>query len=63
MLVESDVEGTGNGIFAGVLVTGEENSEALLVSGWVRFAENPDDLGVGEPLWDLGARSEAFAEL
>lgn len=62
LLVEGDVEGAGDGVFAAVLVACEEDGEALFVARWVGFAQDSDDFGVGEPFRDLGAGAEAFAE-
>ena len=61
-MVQSDVEGAGNGVLAGVLVARQEDGETLLAAGRVRLAEYAYDLGVGEPLGDLLASSETLAE-
>jgi len=61
-LVESDVEGARDGVFAAVVVAGEEDGESLLVARWVGFAEDADDFGVGEPFGDVTTGAEAAAE-
>jgi len=63
LLVEGDVQRARNGVLAGVGVAGEEDGETLLVAGRVGLAEDANDLGVGEPLGDLGAGAQALAEL
>jgi hypothetical protein len=63
LLVEGDVEGAGDGVLAGVGVAGQEDGETLLVAGRVGFAEDLDNLGVGEPFGDVGASAQALAEL
>lgn len=63
LLVEGDVQGTGNGVLAGVGVAGKEDGETLLVTGGVRLAENLDNLGVGEPLGNVTTSTETAAEL
>lgn len=62
MLVQCDIKGAGDGVFARVLVSGEEDGETLLVARRMRFTEDLDDFGVGEPLWNLLASSETLAE-
>ena len=34
----------------------------MFVAGWVGFAQDADDFGVGEPFWDFGAGAETLAE-
>ena len=63
LLVEGDVQGACDGVLAGVGVAGKEDGETLLVAGRVGLAEDADDLGVGEPLGDLGAGAQTLAEL
>lgn len=63
LLVESHLESTGNGVLAGVHVTGQEDSETLGSTGRVRLAQNLDNLGVGEPLGDVGAGAQTAAQL
>lgn len=46
LLVEGDVEGTGDGVLARVLVASQEDGETLLAAGRVGFTENADDLRV-----------------
>lgn len=62
LLVESDVQGTRNGVLARVLVASKEDGETLLVAGRVRLAEDLDDLGVREPLGDVSTGAEALTE-
>jgi hypothetical protein len=57
------LEGARDGVLATVGVTGEENRKALFVTRGVGFAEDFDNLGVGEPLWDGCSCAEAAAEL
>lgn len=35
MLLEGDLEGSGNGVFPGVGETGDEDCETLFGAGWV----------------------------
>lgn len=63
LLVERDLEGTGKGVLARGVQTGEEDGEALLSAGRVGLAEDLDDLGVGEPLGNGETRAQAAAEL
>lgn len=63
LLVQGNLESTGNGVLAAVLVTSQEDSETLLRAGRVRLAEDLDDLGVREPLGDLTTASESGAQL
>jgi hypothetical protein len=46
LLFEGYVKGTGDGIFARVLVASEEYGETLFAAGWVGFAEDFDDFRV-----------------
>ncbi|VUC36812.1 unnamed protein product [Clonostachys rosea] len=63
ILVECDLEGTGDLVLARVLVSGEEDCETLLAGKGVLLAEDLDDLGVGEPGGDLLAGAKAVAQL
>jgi hypothetical protein len=63
LLVQCDVKGASDGVFAGVLVAGKEDGETLLVAGRMRFTEDTDNFGVREPFGDFLASSEALAEL
>lgn len=63
LLVEGDVEGTGNGVLAAVGVAGQEDTETLLVAGRVRLAQDADNLGVREPLGNVTTGAQATAEL
>lgn len=62
MLVERDVEGTSDGIFAGVLVAGEEDCETLFAARRMGFAEDFDDFRVGEPFGDFLTSSETLSK-
>lgn len=62
-LVEGDLQGTGDGVLAAVLVTSHEDGETLLGGQGVLLAEDLDDLGVGEPGGDLLAGSETVSQL
>jgi hypothetical protein len=46
LLVEGYVKGTGDGVFARVLIASEENSETLFAAGRVGFAEDFDNFRV-----------------
>jgi hypothetical protein len=63
LLVECHVEGARDGVLARVLVARQEDGEALLGARRVRLAQHADDLGVGEPLRDVGAGAQALAQL
>lgn len=63
LLVQSHLQGARDGVLARVLVAGQEDGEALCGAGLVGVAENLDDFGVGEPLWDLAAGAQARAQL
>lgn len=52
LLLELRLESLGDGVGARVDVTGEEDSETLLLLGGVRFPENLDDGFVREPVGD-----------
>ena len=62
-LVEGDLEGTRDLVFAGVGVAGHEDGETLLAGERVLLAKYLDDLRVGEPLGDLLAGLEAVTQL
>lgn len=63
LLVQSNLQSTGNGVLAGVHVTSQEDGETLAVTGRVGLAENLDNLGVGEPLGDVSASAKTTAQL
>ena len=63
LLVQGHLESAGNGILAGVHVTGQEDGETLGSARGVGLAEDLDNLGVGEPLGDVGTGTETAAEL
>lgn len=63
LLVQGDLEGTGDVLLLGGVVTGQEDSETLLGAGRVGLAQEGNDLGVREPLGDVGTRAETAAEL
>ena len=56
-------EHVGDRGFAGAGEAGEEDREALLVAGGMAAAEFLHDVGVREPVGDVGAVVEAIAEL
>lgn len=62
-MVERDLEGAANCVFAAVGEAGEEDREALLVAWGVRLAENFDDFGIREPFGDGSTEAETTAEL
>lgn len=63
LLVESDLQSTGDSVLAGVHVTGQEDGETLGVTGRVGLAQDLDNLGVGEPLGDVSTGAETTAQL
>lgn len=63
LLVQGNLQGTSNGILAGVHVTGKEDGEALVGTRGVGLAQDLDNLGVREPLGDVSAGAQALAEL
>ena len=63
LLVQSDVEGTSNSILSAVLVAGEEDSETLSRTWRVRFSQNANNFGIGEPFRDFATVSETATEL
>lgn len=50
VLVEGDLKSTGDGVLAGIVETGDEDGETLLVSGRVLLAKDLDDSVVREPI-------------
>src|SRR5690606_24987016 len=52
LLVQCHLQGTSNGILAGVLVSSEENGKPLGVTRLVGFAKDLDDFRVRKPLGD-----------
>lgn len=63
LLVEGDLEGTGNALLLGSVVTSQEDGETLLGAGRMGLAQQSNNLGVREPLGDVGASAETTAEL
>lgn len=63
LLVEGDLESTGNSVLAGVHVPGKEDGETLSVARRARFAEDLDDFGVREPFGDGSTGAQAVAQL
>jgi len=63
LLVEGHLQSTGNGILAGVHVTGQEDGETLGGARGVGLAQDLDNLGVGEPLGDVSAGTQTTAQL
>lgn len=62
MLIEGDVEGAGDGVFARVLVARQEDGEALFAARRMGFAEDFNDFGVGEPFGNFLASAKTLAE-
>ena len=62
LLVEGHLESTSNGVFTRVEVSSEEDRESLGFTWRVRLPKDPNNLRVGEPLWDWCAVAEATAE-
>lgn len=62
LLVEGDLEGAGDRVFAAVLVAGQEDGEALGEARRVRLSEHFDHFRVGEPFGDFFAGAEPVAE-
>jgi len=63
LLVQGDLQGPRDLILAAVLVSRQEDGEALLRPRRVRLPQHLDNLGVREPLGDLAAAAETRAEL
>ncbi len=63
LLVQRHVQGARYGVFAAVLVAGQEDGEALLEPWGVGFSEHAHDFGVGEPFGDVLAGAQSRAEL
>ncbi len=63
LLVQRHVQGARDGVFAAVLVAGQEDGEALLEPWGVGFPEHAHDFGVGEPFGDVLAGAQSRAEL
>lgn len=63
LLVQGDLQSTGDGVLAGVHVTGQEDGETLRGTRGVGLAQDLDNLGVGEPLGDVGAGAQTAAQL
>lgn len=63
VLVEGNLQGTGDLVLATVLVARQEDGETLLARERVLLTQHLDDLGVREPLGDLLAGAEAVAQL
>ena len=63
LLVQGSLQSTGNGVLAGVDVTGKEDGETLGRTRGVRLAQDLDDLGVREPLGDVSTGAQTLAEL
>lgn len=63
LLVESNLQSTGNSVLAGVHVTGQEDGETLSSTRGVGLAQNLDNLGVREPLGDVGTGTQTAAQL
>lgn len=52
LLLQSDLESAGDGVFTRVVEAGKEDGEALLGTRRVGFAQDLDDASVGEPVGD-----------
>lgn len=63
LLVEGHLQSTGDGVLAGVHVTGQEDGETLAGTRGVGLAQDLDNLGVGEPLGDVSTGAETATEL
>lgn len=63
LLVQGSLQSTGNGVLAGVDVTGKKDGEPLGGTRRVRLAQDLDDLGVRKPLGDVSTGAETLAEL
>lgn len=63
LLVQGDLQSTGNGVLARVHVTGQEDGETLVSTRGARLAQDLDNLGVGEPLGDVSTGTQALTEL
>jgi hypothetical protein len=63
LLVQGNLQSTGDGILAGVHVTGQEDCETLGGARGVGLAQDLDDLRVREPLGDVSAGAQTTAQL
>lgn len=63
LLVESNLEGAGNALFLGSVVSGQEDCETLLGAGRMRLAQQSNNLGVREPLGDVSTSAKTATEL
>lgn len=63
LLVEGDLQSTGDGVLAGVHVTGQEDGETLQSTRRAGLAQNLDNFGVGEPFGDVSSGAETVAQL
>ena len=63
LLVQRHVQSSCNGFFAAVLVTGQEDCEALFGPWGMRFSQYAHDFGIGKPFGDVLAGAQTRAEL
>lgn len=63
LLVQGDLQGTSDRILAGVHIPSKEDGKALAGTRGVGLAEDLDNLGVGEPLGNMGAGAQTLAKL
>ena len=62
LLVQGDLQSTGDGILARVHVTGKEDGETLEGTRGARLAQDLDNFGVREPLGDVGTGAQTLAQ-
>lgn len=63
LLVQGNLQSTGDSVLAGVHVASQEDGETLGGARWVGLAQNFDNLGVREPLGNMGTGAQTTAEL
>ena len=63
LLVQGDLQSTGDGVLARVHVTSKEDGETLEGTRGARLAQDLDNLGVGEPLGDVSTGAQTLAQL
>ena len=63
LLVQGDLQSTGDGVLARVHVTSKEDGETLERTRGARLAQDLDNLGVGEPLGDVSTGAQTLTQL
>ena len=63
LLVQGDLQSTGDGVLARVHVTSKEDGETLERTRGARLAQDLDNLGVGEPFGDVSTGAQTLTQL